>query len=872
MRGAGTSIAGNAVGPGIVVDTSRHLNQVLAIDRDARTARRPARRRARRAPARGRAARPALRTRPVHAHPLHDRRDDRQQRLRLAGPGLRPHVDNVAALRVAARRRHGGSTLAGVPTHLGLAALVDGHLATVRTEFGRFGRQVSGYSFEHLLPENGRRFDRFLVGSEGTLAVVLEADRPAGRGRAGPSARGARLPVDGRRRRRRTRAAGARRWSPARASTSGSSRWCARGHGPSCRRARAGCSPRSPVTTRPRWRRWPQAVARTAGVPHRVVTDPAEQAALWRIREDGAGLAARSLDRPAQAGWEDAAVPPERLGDYLRDFDALLQRAPAWTACPTATSATAACTCGSTSRSTTPAGAAGSAGSSRTPPTWSRRTAARMSGEHGDGRARSELLPRMYSAEAIALLRQVKRLLDPEQPAQPRACWSTRRRSTPTCGWPHRRRPVRTDAAARTRRRVVRRRGPPVHRRRQVPRRQHRRRRRDVPVVPGHPGGEGLHPRPRPRPAGPRRRAALEASTTRPSSEALDLCLSCKGCARDCPTGIDMATYKSEALHQNYRRQAAAALALHARPAAALGQADAAAAGQRDPRAADPSPGSPRPRPGVDQRRSLPRFSADRCDSGGRGGRAAGRRTPSTSGSGPTRSPTGSPPTPAARRSAARGDRACGRAVIPEAACCGLTWITTGQLDRGAADPRAAPSTRCTATSPPACPVVGLEPCCLAALRDDAGQLLDDPRAGEVARGVRSLAELLAERARGTGARPTSPGSRSSPSRTATTRRCWAGTPTRPCSPGPGRRSPGSAAAAGWPATSGSSRATTRCRWRSPSTTCSPPYEMRAGGRRARRRLLVPHPARRPGRASGTAPRAAAGGRSNRFDPRSGSR
>ena len=34
---------------------------------------------------------------------------------------------------------------------------------------------MSGYSFEHLLPENGRRFDRFLVGTEGTLGVVLEA-------------------------------------------------------------------------------------------------------------------------------------------------------------------------------------------------------------------------------------------------------------------------------------------------------------------------------------------------------------------------------------------------------------------------------------------------------------------------------------------------------------------------------------------------------------------------------------------------------------------------------------------------------------------------------------------------------------------------
>src|SRR6476660_2863327 len=37
--------------------------------------------------------------------------------------------------------------------------------------------------------------------------------------------------------------------------------------------------------------------------------------------------------------------------------------------------------------------------------------------------------------------------------------------------------------------------------------------------------------------------------------EALDLCLSCKGCASDCPAGVDMASYKAEALHQRYRRR-----------------------------------------------------------------------------------------------------------------------------------------------------------------------------------------------------------------------------------------------------------------------------------------------------------------------------
>ena len=55
------------------------------------------------------------------------------------------------------------------------------------------------------------------------------------------------------------------------------------------------------------------------------IDDPAEAAALWRIREDGAGLAARSLDRPAYSGWEDAAVPPDRLGAWLREFDELLE-------------------------------------------------------------------------------------------------------------------------------------------------------------------------------------------------------------------------------------------------------------------------------------------------------------------------------------------------------------------------------------------------------------------------------------------------------------------------------------------------------------------------------------------------------------------
>ena len=142
----------------------------------------------------------------------------------------------------------------------------------------------------------------------------------------------------------RSRCSGSRRWptrptpylrcwpirsSPARGSATGSSTWCAPTAAtcPTCRRgtgwlfaevtgAGRGRGGGTGPGGRPRRRR-------PAPGGHR----PAEQATLWRIREDGAGLAARSLDRQAQSGWEDAAVPPDRLGDYLRDFDALLRDA-----------------------------------------------------------------------------------------------------------------------------------------------------------------------------------------------------------------------------------------------------------------------------------------------------------------------------------------------------------------------------------------------------------------------------------------------------------------------------------------------------------------------------------------------------------------
>lgn len=87
-------------------------------------------------------------------------------------------ADNVVSLDVIdgrGERFTAGADGQGIERVPGLDQLVTANLAQIRTEFGRFSRQVSGYSLEHLLPENGRNLARMLTGTEGTLVSILEA-------------------------------------------------------------------------------------------------------------------------------------------------------------------------------------------------------------------------------------------------------------------------------------------------------------------------------------------------------------------------------------------------------------------------------------------------------------------------------------------------------------------------------------------------------------------------------------------------------------------------------------------------------------------------------------------------------------------------
>ena len=758
-RGAGTSIAGNAVGPGVVIDTSRYLHRVTSIDADARTA----------------TVEPGLVQAALQAqarpHGLRFGPDpSTHNRCTIGGMignnacgsralGYGRTSDNVVGLDVVTgsgtRLALGPGTRPADGVLADLHRLVAGDLALIRTELGRFGRQVSGYSLEHLLPERGFDVARMLVGSEGTLGVVLGAtvrlvtDAPF---------RG--LVVLG---------------YPSMAAAADATPGLLP-HEPTAVEGlderivqRLRDVPAAVVPDLPRGAGWliveltgdsvAEVESKAAGVladagavDSLVVTDPAHAAAIWRIREDGAGLANRTSDgRPAHAGWEDAAVPVERLGEYLRGFEALLdghglQGVPYGhfgDGCLHV-------------RIDFPFGADGGSDRGRSRYRSFVEDAARLvagfggslSGEHGDGRARSELLPLMYSPAVIDLFERVKAVFDPDDLLNPGVLV----------------RPARLDEAVRMAAAPVLDRGA----------------RPSLALAYRHDGGDfsaAVHrctgvgkcradlqssggvmcpswPATREEKDSTRGRARVLQEMIAPGGpvrnwrspevhEALDLCLSCKGCSSDCPTGVDMASYKSEVLHQSYRRR------LRPRPHYTLGWlprwADLAA---RAPRLVN---GVLRSRvggrlakwgAGMDQRREVPPFAA-------RTFRQQWESRPAPAGDGPPVALWVDSFTdhfdPAVAMAAAEVlERAGYRVQVPGAdTCCGLTWITTGQLDAarrilGHTVAELAPVVAA------GIPVVGVEPSCTAVLRAEALEVVGGPDAEAVAAGTRTLAEQLA--------------------------------------------------------------------------------------------------------------------------------
>lgn len=754
-RGAGTSIAGNAVGTGIVLDFSRHMNRVLAID-----------------PATGTAeVQPGV----VHAvlqraaapHGLRYGPDpSTHTRCTVGGMiannacgnralGYGRSADNVAALDLLTiggeRFQAGRDVPVDSPTLARLRDLVGTDLATIRTEFGRFGRQVSGYSLEHLLPE--RQFDAgsFMAGTEGTLALTLGATvdlvrTPSHRHLvvlAYPSMAEAAddtpavLPFSP----TACEGLGARIVEVFRAAKGPASVPDLPDGGGYLYVELSGDDAAELAD------RGAKVVRAANALGHRHVTSPAEQGVLWRIREEGAGLAGRALDRPALSGWEDAAVPPEHLGAYLREFEALMREYDV---------------------QGVPFGHFGDgcvhvridfdldAGGGHAVFRDFLFDAARLaashggsfSGEHGDGRARSELLPLMYSPEAMSLLGRVKHLFDPDSLLNPGVLVDPRpldadlrsQHRTWDLGMPSARpgglRLVHDDGSF----------GAAVHRCTGVGKCLAANQASGGVMCPSFQATRDEKDSTRGRARVLQEmvdgRQVTDGWSSPEVHEALDLCLSCKGCLSDCPTGIDMATYKAEVLHQTYRGRR------RPRSHYLLGRlpfwARIGAPFARLTNIALRVPGIvhlARWVAGVDQRRGLPRFATRTLtrELGERPGSAGGKRVLLWADSFTEYFST------ASGRAAVDVLEHAGYTVelLERPQCCGLTWISTGQLD-AARELVGRAVEQLHGYVDAGVPVVGLEPSCLAVLRSDAVELLDDPRAAEVAGGVFTLAELLA--------------------------------------------------------------------------------------------------------------------------------
>lgn len=846
-RGGGTSCASNAIGPGLVLDFSRHMNRVISIDPEARTATvEPG---CVGSTLQAAAAEYGLRFGPDPSS---------QNRATIAGMvannACGPHAtawgrtsDNIVSLdcvdgqgrRFTATTGH-DATLSDVP---GLASLIDSNLAPIRTELGRFKRQVSGYSLEHLTPEGGRNLATMLTGTEGTLVLILSVtvhlvplpDAPV------LAALGYRsmidaaddvpallshdpLAVEGMDRRlvdvvRAHKGPGA---VPALPDGEG---WLLVEVGApgedvtaSLERARALCADSAAIDT--------------------VVYPPGAQAsALWRIRADGAGLGGRTPpdgagggDQQAWPGFEDAAVPPENLGAYLRDFTALMEEfdidgllyghfgdgcVHVRLAMPLET----------------PEGVAHSRAFLQSAARICAAHGGSVSGEHGDGRARGELLRFMYSPEMLDLFARVKHVFDPDNLLNPgvlaapmdeaEATSRARARNSGVAG-------VAGIAGTAGNSSGVLELQPGVD---PLDFGLRRVAARPMPADGGfaftHDGGDFTAAVQRCTGVG-KCRAGVSGTFMCPSYlatreekdvtrgrarilqeaansqlikaidspevlEALDLCLACKACSADCPAGVDMARYRSEALFRTYRgrirplshytlgwlprltRVTARVPGLAAVANAVMSVAPLRSLAFRII-GLDPRRGMPALQSGTftawARRHSLlagsvPTLTPDDTVSSGtassdaatdareREGATASSMADSPILSGP-RDPSGRPYALVWADSFSQTlDDAGARAVVdvletngfapivaPDA-CCGLTWITTGQL-AGAKKHLASLLGVLAPFAASGIPIVGVEPSCTAVLRDDLLDLLpEDPRSALVSSATRTLAEVL---------------------------------------------------------------------------------------------------------------------------------
>ncbi|HUI96798.1 MAG TPA: FAD-binding and (Fe-S)-binding domain-containing protein [Xanthobacteraceae bacterium] len=285
----------------------------------------------------------------------------------------------------------------------------------------------------------------------------------------------------------------------------------------------------------------------------KLLADPAEQAKLWAVRKDGLPATAKIEGWPeTYEGWEDSAVPRENLGRYLRDFKALLH-AHGYESSVYGHFGDGLVHCRIDCDLRTEPGVDNWRSFLDQAADLVVRYGGSLSGEHGDGQSKAELLGKMYGPELLAAFREFKAIWDPDWKMNPGKIVdpfpiTSNLRVGPLYQPPevtgHFAYPEDHGSFTRATQRCVgvgscRRRNSehgimcPSYMATGEERYSTRGRARLLfEMLHGGPIADGWHS------------AAVE--------EALDFCLGCKGCKSDCPVGVDMATYKAEFRAHHY--------------------------------------------------------------------------------------------------------------------------------------------------------------------------------------------------------------------------------------------------------------------------------------------------------------------------------
>jgi FAD/FMN-containing dehydrogenase/Fe-S oxidoreductase len=573
-RGGGTSLAGQCTNIAVVLDCSKYLNRIIEIDPEHKLAR----------------VQPGL--------VLDDLRHEAERRFGLTfgpdpstheyctlggmiganscgvhsvlsdfyGPGPRTsdNVHELSVLTYRGERLQLGPNGAGLPGELEepLRALADRYGDRVRERYPKIPRRVSGYNLDDLLPENGFHVARALAGTEGTCVTVLEAtvhlvDSPPHRtlvvaGYEDAASAADHVPVVlehkplglegvdetliedmtvlGQHRHDLSLLPDGRGWLLI--ETGGATKEEADDRG----------------------REIMEALEKAGGLRGVKLYDNHDSVKhVWEVREAGLGATAFVPGKPdTYEGWEDSAVPPERLGDYLRELAKLTQRYGYESALY-----------GHYGQGCVHARWNFDLVTKEGIATWRRflddagdlvlSFGGSLSGEHGDGQSRAELLPKMFGDDLVEGFREFKRIWDPDWKMNPGKVVDPRPITSDLRLGPNYAPPQFETTFA-----FPRDGGSIAHAATRC-------------VSIGkcrHHGGGVMCPSfmvTREEKHSTRGRAHLlwamlnedELPTWSSDEvlEALDLCLSCKGCTSECPVNVDMPTLKAEFLAHHYARK-----------------------------------------------------------------------------------------------------------------------------------------------------------------------------------------------------------------------------------------------------------------------------------------------------------------------------